>query len=74
MSNRLAFAPLQSLETALDLSIQQRARALFENAKARTARGSGHDLDKSIAGNNTAIASGRLHRIIAYTRVKYILT
>lgn len=62
MSNRLAFAGLKSLETALDLSVQQRARALFEAAKARTARGSGHELDKNIAGNSTAMASGRRRR------------
>lgn len=58
MSDRLAFAPLKSLETALDLSVQQRARVLFETGKARTARGSGHELDKNIAGNSTAMASG----------------
>lgn len=69
MSDRLAFAPLKSLETALDLSVQERARALFQNAKARTARGSGNDLDKSIAGNSTAIASGRLHAAGCHLRV-----
>lgn len=59
MSDRLAFRPLASLETTLEQSISERARTLHQAAKAKTARGSGHDLDKSIAGNSTAIASGR---------------
>lgn len=58
MSNRVAFTPLKSLETALDQAVQLRARTLFEQAKAKTARGSGHDLEKGVAGNGTAIASG----------------
>lgn len=57
---RNASAPLASFLTSVDHSVADAAQVLYNKARSKTRRGSGHELPPEIEGNVTAMVAGRV--------------